>query len=511
MVILTPAVAGSAYPTGTVTLSDGASSTTTVTLPGNTDTVSIPVSNLSIGTHTFTATYSGDTNYVATPTGTPYSTTAPYLTTVNAGSLVSTTTGLSGVPTSTTYGTAFTATATVAGSSPTGSVEFVVNGVVYTTATLSSGTAQASFNLGVGTYNITAIYSGDAVNAGSTSAVAPLTVGPALTTTTLVAGTTTTTLGHPVTLTATVASLAGSPTGTVNFTTYSATSGGTLQVLAGSSTLSGGTATASVNLPEGPNYVTATYVASGSFATSSSTPAIAITVNLPTIIGLPSSPVALPYTMSTLAGGSGLAIPSSGNMACAGATDKYGDGCQATAISFTASDDMRAVVGDPFGNVYLSDISATLVRRIAPNGVITNFAGRVTGTACVPSATVGCTPTLVSISKPRGVGSDAAGNIYIADYSLNKVFKVSVTSGLMYLVAGTGTAGTLGDGGLATSAQVDAPPRRMGRCRRQHLHRRYQRQQDPRGRREWHYPHLCRHGYCRFNRGWRASYCCAHQ
>ena len=197
----------------------------------------------SVGTHTFTATYSGDSNYVPTPPGTPYSTTAPYLITVNAGSLVTTTTGLTGVPASTTYGTAFTATATVAGTSPTGSVEFVVNGVVYTTATLSSGMAQASFNLGVGTYNITVIYSGDAVNAGSTSVSAPLTVGPALTTTTLVAGTTTTTLGHPVTLTATVASLAGSPTGTVNFT-YSATSGGT-QVLAGSSTLNGGTATAS--------------------------------------------------------------------------------------------------------------------------------------------------------------------------------------------------------------------------------------------------------------------------
>ena len=455
VVILTPAVAGNAYPTGTVTLSDGAGSTSTVTLPGTTDTLSIPLSNLSVGTHTFTATYSGDSNYVPTPSGSPYSTTAPYLITVNAGSLVSTTTGLSGVPATTTFGTVFTATATVAGSSPTGSVEFVVNGAVYATATLTSGTAQASFNLPVGTFAITAIYSGDAVNAGSTSALAPLTVGPALTTTTLSAGTTTTTLGHPVSLTATVASLAGSPTGTVNFT-YSATSGGT-QVLAGSSILSGGTASASVNLPEGPNFVTATYVASGSFAGSVSTPAIAITVNLPTIIGLPGSPIALPYTMTTLAGGSGLAIPSSGNMACAGATDKYGDGCQATAISFTASDDMRAVVADPFGNVYLSDISATLVRRIAPNGVISNFAGRVTGTACVPSATVGCTPTLVSISKPRGVGSDAAGNIYIADYSLNKVFKVSVTNGLMYLVAGTGTAGTLGDGGAATSAQVDAP------------------------------------------------------
>jgi sugar lactone lactonase YvrE len=456
VVILTPAVAGMAYPTGTVTLTDGAASTTTVTLTGTGDTVSIPLTGLSVGTHTFTATYSGDSNYVPSVSGSPYLTTAPYLITVNAGSLVTTSTSLSGVPATTTFGTAFTATATVGGSSATGTVEFIVNGAVYATSALSaSGTAQASFNLPVGSFTLSAVYSGDAVNAGSSSASMPLTVGPESTTTTLSAGNTTTTLGHPVSLTATVASLAGTPAGTVNFT-YSTSSGGT-QITAGSSTLNGGIASASVNLPQGVDYVTATYVASGSYSGSVSTPAIAVTVNLPTIIGLPNSPIALPYTMTTIAGGAGLAIPSSGNMACAGATDKYGDGCQATAISFTSADDMRAVVGDPFGNVYLSDISAKTVRRIAPNGVITNFAGLISGTACVPSATVGCTPTLVSLSKARGVGSDAAGDIYIADYSLNKVFKVSVSTGLMYLVAGTGTAGSLGDGSAATSAQVNAP------------------------------------------------------
>ena len=456
VVILTPVVGGSAYPTGTVTLTDGASSTTTVTLPGTGDTVSIPLTGLSVGTHTFTATYSGDSNYVPTVSGTPYSTTAPYLITVNAGSLGSSTTALTGVPASTSFGTAFTATATVAGSSPTGTVQFVVNGAVYATAALSSsGTAQASFNLALGSYTISAIYSGDAVNSGSTSANSALSVGPAVTVTTLSAGTTATTLGVPVAFTANVSSIAGTPTGTVSFS-YT-TAGNSTPVAAASATLINGVASASIALPIGTDSVTATYAASGSYSGSASTPAIVITVSLPTIIGLPSTPVALPYTMTTIAGGSGLAIPSSGNMACAGATDKYGDGCVATAISFTATDDMRAVVGDVFGNVYLSDISAGLVRRISPNGVISNFAGRVTGTACVPGATAGCTPTLVSISKPRGVGTDAAGNIYIADYSTNKVYKVSVSTGLMYLVAGNGTAGSTGDGGPGATAEVNAP------------------------------------------------------
>jgi len=58
VVILTPAVGGAAYPTGTVTLTDAlTSNTTTVTLTGATDTISIPLGILSVGTHTFTATY----------------------------------------------------------------------------------------------------------------------------------------------------------------------------------------------------------------------------------------------------------------------------------------------------------------------------------------------------------------------------------------------------------------------------------------------------------------------
>jgi sugar lactone lactonase YvrE len=462
VVILTPAVGGAAYPTGTVTLTDTLTSTsTTVTLPGTTDTLSIPLGFLPAGIHTFTATYSGDTNYTLTTGQTVYSTTAPYLITVNAGSLSSTSTALSGVPGSTTSGTPFTATATVTGSNLTGVVQFIVGGgggqgsYVYATSALTSGTASATISLPYSTtaYTVTAVYSGDSGNQGSTSSTNSVIVGQANTSTTLSANATTTNLGHPVSITATVSSLEGVPTGTVNFT-YSTTSGGT-QIPLSSSVLSAGATTASADLPQGTDYVTATYIESGSFAGSASA-AMTITVNAPTILSLPSNPIALPYTMTTIAGG-GAAVPSSGNMACAGATDKYGDGCQGTAINFTSGDDMRAVVADPFGNVYLSDISATLVRRIAPNGVITNFAGRVSGATCVPTATTGCTPTQVSIGKARGVGSDAAGNIYIANYTGNQVFEVKVSTDLMYLVAGNGTAGSTGDGNAATSAEVNEP------------------------------------------------------
>ena len=454
VVILTPAVGGAAYPTGTVTLTDAlTSSSTTVALPGGTDTIFVPLTGLTPGTHSFTATYSGDSNYQLTAGQTVYSTTAPYVITVSAGSLGGSTTTLSGVPGSISFGSSFTATATVAGSSPTGTVEFIVNGSVFATAALSAGTATASISLPFSTssYSIYAVYSGDSVNDGSTSATSTVTVTTALTTTALSANTTTTTLGHPVALTATVSSSVGAPVGTVTFS-YTTTGSGipqaTTATLIASSTPNTSVATAGIDLPIGTDSVTATYAASGSFAGSASAP-MQFTVTQGTILALPSNPIALPYTMTTIAGGA------SAN--CPGAKDSFGDGCPATSITFGGSVDLRSVAADPFGNVYFTDAVASLVRRIAPNGVITDFAGKVSGSSCAPTATVGCMPTQVSINKPRGVVSDTQGNIYIGGYNSNEVFEVSASSGLLYLVAGTGSAGSSGDGGPAASAQVNGP------------------------------------------------------
>ena len=456
MVILTPAVGGASYPTGTITLTDAFnSSTTTVPLMGGGDTIAVPLTGLAVGTHTFTVTYSGDSNYPV-PAGASYYTQAgPYVVTVNGGSLASTTTSLSGVPSTTSYGNSFVATAAVAGSSPTGTVEFVVNGSVYAISTVSGGTATASILLPYSTsaYSIYAIYSGDNANAGSNSSTSNVTVTSAITTTALAATSTTGTLGHPLSISATVSSAAGTATGNVVFTYTTPTNSTPATIV--TTALVNGVASASVTLPMGTSYVTAAYQGSGAFAASTSSP-MTLTVTAPTIVQLPTAPIPLPYTITTIAGGSGL-VPGSSTMACTGAQDKWGNGCQATAVGLTSGDDLRAVTADPYGNVYFTDISAVLIRKISPNGVISNFAGRVTGTACVPTATTGCTPTLVSLNKPRGVASDANGNILIADYSGNKVYKVSIDDGLLYLVAGTGTAGSGGDGGSAVSATVNAP------------------------------------------------------
>jgi hypothetical protein len=65
--------------------------------------------------------------------------------------------------------------------------------------------------------------------------------------------------------------------------------------------------------------------------------------------------------------------------------------------------------------------------------------------------------TSAELHSPYGVAVDTTGNIFIADQSNNRIRKVTATTGDISTVAGSGTAGFSGDGGLATSAELNAP------------------------------------------------------
>ena len=49
------------------------------------------------------------------------------------------------------------------------------------------------------------------------------------------------------------------------------------------------------------------------------------------------------------------------------------------------------------------------------------------------------------------------GNVYIADTSNNRIRKVTVSTGIITTIAGTGTQSYSGDGGAATSATLGYP------------------------------------------------------
>ena len=451
VVILQPAIASTSYPypTGTVTLTDEASRTFTARLGGTGDTSFVPITTAPAGTHTYTASYSGDAVYPA------ISSFGHYTVNVAGGGLAPTGLVLGGVPASAPFGAGFTATATLASSgNAAGAISFLVNGVVYATVPLSGGQASFGFTPGLGSYAISALYAGDSANQGSVAMGSTVSVTAAATLTTLTSSSATGVVGTPVTLKATVSSGAGVPSGGVVFSYTSSTNSTPATI--GTGTLTNGVATFAASLPQGSLNVVATYAASGNFAGSVSAP-VAITVSAAPPVPASTAPIALPYTISTLVGGG------TSNAACAGHVDSFGDGCKGSDVVLPSGTDLRSVTGDPFGNVYFTDSNASLVRRVSVAGTVTQFAGFISGSACVPTTTAGCTPSLVKLGgKPRGIFGDPLGNLFIAGYGDNKVQFVRAADGKMYLVAGNGSAPSNttdsgGDGGPAASALLKGP------------------------------------------------------
>jgi hypothetical protein len=58
------------------------------------------------------------------------------------------------------------------------------------------------------------------------------------------------------------------------------------------------------------------------------------------------------------------------------------------------------------------------------------------------------------LNEPIDVAVDSSNNIYISDYNNCRIRKVTASTGIITTVAGTGTCGYTGDGGLATSAEI---------------------------------------------------------
>ena len=108
------------------------------------------------------------------------------------------------------------------------------------------------------------------------------------------------------------------------------------------------------------------------------------------------------------------------------------------------------VATDLAGNVYFTSLNC--VFKLDPNGVLT----RVAGNSRAGYSGDGGPATSAQLTDPSGVALDASGNLYIADASNNRVRKVSA-AGVITTVAGSDSFGFSGDGGPATSAQLDGP------------------------------------------------------
>ena len=124
-----------------------------------------------------------------------------------------------------------------------------------------------------------------------------------------------------------------------------------------------------------------------------------------------------------------------------------GDGGQATAAKLI---DPNGIAVDAAGNVYISD--GNRIRKISTSGIITTVAGN--GTQGFSGD--GGLATAAELYEPIGVAIDVSGNLFIADWQNNRVRKVN-TSGIISTIAGNGNYGFSGNGGLATAAQLWNP------------------------------------------------------
>lgn len=232
-----------ATPTGSVTFSDTAGRLCSAMLSKGAAHCTHRFT--SAGTFLITAKYAGDSTHLAASSG------QTRLTVSRAPTSTSVTVSPSRIPAGTSA--ALSARVSSGDGTPTGKVVFSDSSGTLCTAILSGGGGQCRATFGkTGTYAITGKYSGDKIRAGS-SRTAGLTVAKDATSTSVSVNPSDVGLGAPATMSATVSSAHGTPTGTVAFTDGS-------QTLC-TATLTGGTATCS-----GAEGAASTYTVTGKYS-----------------------------------------------------------------------------------------------------------------------------------------------------------------------------------------------------------------------------------------------------
>jgi hypothetical protein len=146
-----------------------------------------------------------------------------------------------------------------------------------------------------------------------------------------------------------------------------------------------------------------------------------------------------------------------------------GDGGVATSAKFKGPE---GVAVDPAGNLVIADSRNGRVRVVA--ATTGTFYGQamaaghiytVAGTDLRGYSGDGGPATAAELDLPQGVAVDRAGNLVIADANVDRIRVVAATTGTfygqamkagdIYTVAGNGTRGYSGDGGPATSAELN--------------------------------------------------------
>ena len=369
---------GAGTPTGTVQFAvDGTNLGSAVTLVGGSAS-SGSIATLAEGTHSVTATYTGDGNFQGT------------VGTLSGGQVVGQATDTTVVTSNqnpSVFGQSVTLTATI-----TGQFNYAKSGKTHLRPDVS-GTVAWSANTGcssslvtpgnpgtatcvttilpVGTDAITATYSGDSNHGGSSGTLSNQVVSPASAAATVSSSLNPSTYGQAVSFGVSVAAVApgaGTPTGTVQFAIDGTNFGSAV-------TLSSGTATSgSINtLAEGTHTVTATYSGSGNFQ----------------------------GTVGTLSGG----------QVVGQATDTTVVTSNQNPSVFGQSVTLTATISGQFG---LAKVGKTRIQKIV-TGTVTWSANTGCGSTAVTPGTPGNPGTATCVTTVLPVGTDAITATYSGD------------------------------------------------------------------------------------------------
>ena len=233
---------------------------------------------------------------------------------------------------------------------------------------------------------------------------------------------------------------------TVTAPTAVAVSASPATITSGQSVTLTATVTALVPASSTPNAGTVTFSANGvSLGTATVSNGVASLVTSAVPLGQDTVTAVYTGDANLFLGGSSTLGPSSLVTTVAGSTNVGDNGSPTGAYPNVP----YATVTDAAGDLFIADTGDNRVREIpAATGQIITIAG--TGAAGYSGD--GAAATAAKLDSPRGLALDSSGNLYIADYSNNRVRKVNLSTGTITTVAGDGSAGFGGDGGAATAA-----------------------------------------------------------
>lgn len=364
---------GNMTPTSSVIFTDTTTNTTIGTGTLSNGVATVVTNSLSVGSHTISANYSGDSNFGKSN----FTSSTPLV--VNQAS---TTTSLSASPLTLTLGQTVYFTATVSVTSPgsgtpSGIVTFTSGGTVLGTGMLSNGVAAFNTSsLSAGQNNITVTYGGDTNNAGSTSAQVTVNISKYSADIALSFAPNPSVYGQTVIFTATVSSTngGGTPTGSVVFTDS------TTNTQIGSGTLVNGATSVSTNsLSVGTHSIILSYSGDSNFGSQT--------------VGSLNHPVVNQDTTAT-------------NLAVSNSTVSVGQ-----SVTFTATVSVTAPgAGTPSGTITFTDGISTLGTATLNNGKATYTTSSLgAGLHIVTASYGGDTNDLTSISSQVSVTVNTVG------------------------------------------------------------------------------------------------------